>query len=248
MKFSKQGFLSLNPPQRAAAEQIHGPVLILAGAGTGKTRVITTRIAGMVYGDIPPRQILAVTFTNKAANEMRERVGTMIDPEQAEEVTISTFHSLCVRILRTCIERLGYKKSFSIYTQSDQLGLLRKIIVRIAGKDENLDAKVANMLISQAKNTGRMPSDSEDALINEVYHAYQRDLKLLNAVDFDDLLILAVRGLDENPDIRREWQHRFRFIMVDEFQDTNHLQMRLLKLIVGPEQNVCVVGDDDQSI
>ncbi|HRQ90452.1 MAG TPA: UvrD-helicase domain-containing protein, partial [Bacteroidia bacterium] len=152
MKFSKQGFLALNAPQRAAAEQIHGPVLILAGAGTGKTRVITTRIAGMVYGDIPPQQILAVTFTNKAANEMRERVGTMIDPAQAEKLTISTFHSLCVRILRTCIERLGYKRTFSIYTQSDQIGLLRRIIVRKSGKDENLDAKMANMLISQAKN------------------------------------------------------------------------------------------------
>lgn len=248
MKYSKKGLLALNPPQRAAAEQIHGPVLILAGAGTGKTRVITTRIAGMVYDGIPPEQILAVTFTNKAANEMRERVGTMIDPELAERVTISTFHSLCVRILRTCIERLGYKKSFSIYTQSDQVGLLRRIIVRKIGKDESLDPKLANMLISQAKNTGKPVSDMEDSLISEVYRTYQRELKLLNAVDFDDLIILAVRGLQENADIRREWQRRFRFIMVDEFQDTNHLQMDLLKLLVGEERNICVVGDDDQSI
>lgn len=240
--------MALNPPQRAAAEQIYGPVLILAGAGTGKTRVVTTRIAGMVYNDIPPSQILAVTFTNKAANEMRERVGTMIEYEKAEEVTIATFHSLCVRILRTCIERLGYKKSFSIYTQSDQLGLLRRIIVRKVGKDENLDPKLANMLISQAKNTGNPISDQEDSLINEVYRTYQRELKQLNAVDFDDLLILAVQGLEENPDIRKDWQRRFRFIMVDEFQDTNHLQMELLRLLVGEEQNVCVVGDDDQSI
>lgn len=248
MKYSKKGLLALNPPQRAAAEQIHGPVLILAGAGTGKTRVITTRIAGMVYDGIPPEQILAVTFTNKAANEMRERVGSMIDPDLAERVTISTFHSLCVRILRTCIERLGYKKSFSIYTQSDQVGLLRRIIVRKIGKDESLDPKLANMLISQAKNTGKPVSDMEDSLISEVYRSYQRELKLLNAVDFDDLIILAVRGLQENADIRREWQRRFRFIMVDEFQDTNHLQMDLLKLLVGEERNICVVGDDDQSI
>ena len=248
MKFSKQGLLALNPPQRAAAEQIHGPVLILAGAGTGKTRTVTTRIAAMVHDEIPPSQILAVTFTNKAANEMRERVATMIEPEQAEQLTISTFHSLCVRILRTCIERLGYKRTFTIYTQSDQLGLLRRIIVRLAGRDENLDAKLANTLISQAKNTGKPPSDREEALINDVYRAYQKELKQLNAVDFDDLLILAVRGLEENPDIRREWQRRYRFIMVDEFQDTNHLQMTLLRLIVGPEQNICVVGDDDQSI
>jgi len=248
LKVSKKGLLGLNPPQRAAAEQIHGPVLILAGAGTGKTRTVTTRIAGMVYDDIPPEHILAVTFTNKAASEMRERVGTMIAKEKAERLTISTFHSLCVRILRTSIERLGYKKTFSIYTQSDQLGLLRRIIVRKAGKDENLDAKMANSLISQAKNTGKPPSDREDALINEVYAAYQRELKQLNAVDFDDLLILAVKGLEENPDLQRDWQRRFRFIMVDEFQDTNHLQMSLLRLIVGPERNICVVGDDDQSI
>ncbi|MDP4938667.1 MAG: UvrD-helicase domain-containing protein [Verrucomicrobiales bacterium] len=248
MNYTKKGLLALNPPQRAAAEQIHGPVLILAGAGTGKTRVITTRIAGMVYDGIPPEQILAVTFTNKAAAEMRERVGTMIDPEVAERVTISTFHSLCVRILRTCIERLGYKKSFSIYTQSDQVGLLRRIIVRKIGKDESLDPKLANMLISQAKNTGKPISDMEDSLISEVYRTYQRELKLLNAVDFDDLIILAVRGLQENADIRREWQRRFRYVMVDEFQDTNHLQMDLLKSLVGEEHNICVVGDDDQSI
>jgi DNA helicase II / ATP-dependent DNA helicase PcrA len=248
LNYTKKGLLALNPPQRAAAEQIHGPVLILAGAGTGKTRVITTRIAGMVYDGIPPEQILAVTFTNKAAAEMRERVGTMIDPEVAERVTISTFHSLCVRILRTCIERLGYKKSFSIYTQSDQVGLLRRIIVRKIGKDESLDPKLANMLISQAKNTGKPISDMEDSLISEVYRTYQRELKLLNAVDFDDLIILAVRGLQENADIRREWQRRFRYVMVDEFQDTNHLQMDLLKSLVGEEHNICVVGDDDQSI
>jgi len=244
----RKGLLALNSEQRAAAETIHGPVLILAGAGTGKTRVITTRIAGMIYGDVSPDRILAVTFTNKAANEMRERVGTMVAEEQAKQVTISTFHSLCVRILRTCIERLGYKKTFSIYTQSDQVGLLRRLIVRNAARDENLDPKVANMLISRAKNTGRPVSDSEDSLIAEIYRAYQRELKQLNAVDFDDLLILAVQGLEENEDIRREWQRRFRFIMVDEFQDTNKLQMSLLRLLVGEERNVCVVGDDDQSI
>ena len=243
-----KGLLGLNIPQREAAEHIYGPVLILAGAGTGKTRVVTTRIAGMIYNDIPPQQILAVTFTNKAANEMRERVGTMIPPETVEKVTIATFHSLCVRILRTCIERLGYKKNFSIYTQSDQLGLLRRIIVRKLGKDENLDPKLANMLISTAKNTGTPVSDNEDSAISEVYRCYQKELKQLNAVDFDDLMILAVQGLQENADIRKEWQRRFRFIMVDEFQDTNHLQMSLLRLLVGQESNVCVVGDDDQSI
>ncbi|MEM7697406.1 MAG: UvrD-helicase domain-containing protein [Verrucomicrobiota bacterium] len=243
-----KGFLGLNPPQREAAEHTEGPLLILAGAGTGKTRVVTTRIAGMLYNGIPAGQVLAVTFTNKAANEMRERVAAMVDEGMAEDVTICTFHSLCVRILRTCIERLGYKSSFTIYTQSDQIGLLKRIIVRKIGRDESLDPKLANMLISQAKNSGDPISDQEDALIAVVYEAYQRELKKLNAVDFDDLLILAVQGLEENPDIREIWQRKFRYIMVDEFQDTNHLQMQLLRNLVGAERNVCVVGDDDQSI
>ncbi|MCB1062942.1 MAG: UvrD-helicase domain-containing protein [Verrucomicrobiae bacterium] len=240
--------LGLNPAQREAATQLRGPVLILAGAGTGKTRVITTRIAHMVASGIPAREILAVTFTNKAATEMRERVSTMVPKKAAPELTISTFHSLCVRILRTCIDRLGYKNNFSIYTQSDQLGLLRKIIVRKAGKNENLEAKVAQMLISSAKNKGVPVSDHEDALIAEVYRTYQRELKQLNAVDFDDLMLLAVKVLDEHPDARKHWQRRFQYLMVDEFQDTNSLQMNLLRLLVGPDQNVCVVGDDDQSI
>ena len=145
-----KGLLGLNEPQRAAAEHIHGPVLILAGAGTGKTRVVTTRIAGMLYNDIPASQILAVTFTNKAANEMRERVGTMVEEGMAKDTTICTFHSLCVRLLRSSIERLGYKKTFTIYTQSDQIGLLKRIIVRKLGKDESLDPKMANMMISAA--------------------------------------------------------------------------------------------------
>ncbi len=246
--FVKEGLLALNPPQRAAAEQVYGAVLILAGAGTGKTRVVTTRVAHMLYNEIPGSQILAVTFTNKAANEMRERVSDMVEGDMAEDVTVCTFHSLCVRILRSCIERLGYKKSFSIYTQSDQIGLLKRIIVRKIGKDESMDAKLANMLISQAKNMGRPISESDDSLISEIYRTYQAELKQLNAVDFDDLLILAVKGLKENPDIQHEWQRRFRFITVDEFQDTNHLQMELLRLLVGPDQNICVVGDDDQSI
>ncbi|MCB1077177.1 MAG: UvrD-helicase domain-containing protein [Verrucomicrobiae bacterium] len=238
----------LNPAQREAAAQIRGPVLILAGAGTGKTRVITTRISHMVASGIPAREILAVTFTNKAATEMRERVGTMVPKQAAKDLTISTFHSLCVRILRTCIDKLGYKKNFTIYTQSDQLGLIRKIIVRKAGKEENLDAKTAQMLISTAKNKGRPVADHEDALISEVYRAYHQELKQLNAVDFDDLLLLAVKALEEHRDAREMWQSRFRYLMVDEFQDTNSLQMNLLRLLVGPEKNVCVVGDDDQSI
>ncbi|MEO0413448.1 MAG: 3'-5' exonuclease, partial [Verrucomicrobiota bacterium] len=144
--------------------------------------------------------------------------------------------------------RLGYKRTFTIYTQGDQIGLLKRILVRKAGKGENLDAKTAQMLISTAKNKGEAISDEDDALIAVIYQEYQKELKQLNAVDFDDLIILAVRGLKENPDIRDEWRRKFRFVMVDEFQDTNNLQMELLQQVVGHESNICVVGDDDQSI
>ncbi len=245
---SGPGILGLNPAQREAVEQIDGPVLILAGAGTGKTRVITTRIAYMVANGISPASILAVTFTNKAANEMRERVSGMVEKEEAKKLTISTFHSLCVRILRSGIERLGYKKNFTIYTGSDQIGLIRKIIVRLAAKDENLEPKAAQSLISQAKNRGIPPEATNQSLVADIYRAYQQELKQLNAVDFDDLLILAEQLLDEHAVVRDEWRRRFRYLMVDEFQDTNRLQMSLLRLLVGKERNVCVVGDDDQSI
>ena len=238
----------LNPAQREAAETIKGPVLILAGAGTGKTRTVTARIAHMIAEGIPASQLLAVTFTNKAANEMRERVGGMVKKEEAEKVTICTFHSLCVRILRVSIERLGYKKNFSIYTGSDQTGLVRKLIARKSGKDENLDHNVALGLIGRSKNKGIPVSDRPDSLMAEIERAYNAELKLLNAVDFDDLLILAVKVLNEHPEVREEWSQRFQYIMADEFQDTNRLQMQLITALVGKEQNVCVVGDDDQSI
>lgn len=239
---------SLNPAQREAATHVEGPLLILAGAGTGKTRVVTTRIAYLLSQGIPASVVLAVTFTNKAASEMRERVAGMITKQQAKEVTVSTFHSLCVRVLRNSIQKLGYKRNFTIYTQSDQMGLLKRIIVRKAGRDEDLDAKDAQMRISSAKNKGDPIAEDDDSLIADVYRAYQQELKQLNAVDFDDLMLLAVRVLEDYQEVRESWRRSFRFIMVDEFQDTNSLQMRLLRTLVGPEKNVCVVGDDDQSI
>ncbi len=238
----------LNPAQREAVEHIEGPLLILAGAGTGKTRTVTARIAHMIAGGIPARQLLAVTFTNKAANEMRERVAGMVAAEEAKKITVCTFHSLCVRVLRSSIDRLGYKKNFSIYTGSDQTGLVRKLIARKSGKDENLDPGVALALISRSKNKGVPVSDRPDSLVAEVERAYNAELKLLNAVDFDDLLLLAVEVLEGHPEVRGEWRERFRHIMVDEFQDTNRLQMQLVTALAGERQNVCVVGDDDQSI
>ena len=238
----------LNPAQRRAVETIAGPVLILAGAGTGKTRVITTRITHLLRQGVRPDAILAVTFTNKAANEMRERVAGMVKKETATKLTICTFHSLCVRILRRDIEKLGYKKNFTIYTQSEQTGLIRRIVVKSAAKGEKLDPGVALSLISRQRNKGTAADDDPDALVNVVAKEYARQLKLLNAVDFDDLLILAEQLLRDHADVRATWQARFDHIMVDEFQDTNKLQMDLLRSLVGPHRNICVVGDDDQSI
>ena len=238
----------LNPAQRKAAETISGPVLILAGAGTGKTRVITTRICHLLRKGVRPDAILAVTFTNKAANEMRERVGQLIAKDKAKLLTISTFHSLCVRILRRDIERLGYKRNFTIYTQGEQTGLIRRIMVKCAARGEKLDADVVIGLISRQRNKG-IPADPDpEALVNQVAREYQRQMKLLNAVDFDDLLLLAERLLREFPEVSSAWQARYDHVMVDEFQDTNRLQMELLRRLVGPHRNICVVGDDDQSI
>ncbi len=236
----------LNPQQLDAVRSIQGPVLILAGAGTGKTRVITARIMYLLSEGIAPDKILAVTFTNKAANEMRSRVSA--EREVKKGLTLSTFHALCLRILRRDIEKLGYKSNFSIYDESDQLGLLRKIITRITSRDEKLDPSAASSFISKAKNSHNRVPGSDTSLQAAVYHRYQEALKTSNAVDFDDLLILAVRLLAEFPDVRSYWEAKYQFIMVDEFQDTNRLQLDLVLLLGGRHKNVCVVGDDDQSI
>jgi superfamily I DNA/RNA helicase len=247
-------FSDLNPQQQDAVKQIEGAVLILAGAGTGKTRVITARIAWMIEQDVPPENILAVTFTNKAANEMRERVAGMVEKKAAKAVTLSTFHALCLRILRRDITALEYKSNFTIYDQSDQIGLLKKIITRTAAKDEKLEPGLANSLISRAKNqslgraTIEHPLFQKNALLKDVFIRYENELKRFNAVDFDDLLLLTVKILREFPEKRAYWQDRFQYLMVDEFQDTNHPQLELVAQLAGEKQNVCVVGDDDQSI
>ncbi len=242
----------LNDEQKNAVTTTHGPLLILAGAGTGKTRVITARIAYLIAQGVKPESILGVTFTNKAANEMRERLAGMVDSAQAKKVTLSTFHALCVRILRAGIEHLGYKRNFTIYDDSDQLGLIRKIITRMAARDEKLDPHLAKNLISKAKSNACNAPEGEDTLITAVFAKYQQDLKLLNAVDFDDLLLLAVKLLNSNSDVREQWQRHYQFLMVDEFQDTNRLQLEIISLLAkkSPSMpaNICVVGDDDQSI
>lgn len=259
MRAFMSGFslFDLNPEQEQAVRTTEGPLLILAGAGTGKTRVITMRVAFLISQGVDPAHILAVTFTNKAADEMRERLAKMIDSKQAKKVTMSTFHALCVRILRQDIEKLGWKKNFSIYDEGDQMGLIKKIITRTAAKDEKLDPNLAKNLISKAKNNGWRESSpgDEKSLAGAVFARYQAELKTLNAVDFDDLLLLAVKLLAEHNDVRDRWHRRFRYLMVDEFQDTNRLQLELVTMLAKPSEeqsgqrpNIAVVGDDDQSI
>jgi superfamily I DNA/RNA helicase len=241
-------FSSLNDGQRAAVDSIDGPVLILAGAGTGKTRTVTCRIAHMLQKGVQPENILAVTFTNKSAVEMQERVAGMVSKAAADEMTVCTFHSLCVRILREGIEKLGYKKNFTIYSGQDQVGMIKQLIVRKGGKDMNIEANQVISLISNNKNAGIPAEDQADDLIAEIAKAYNNELRAQNAVDFDDLLLLAEKLLREHADVREQIRKKYTHVTVDEFQDTNGLQMQLLQQLVGEPYNVCVVGDDDQSI
>ena len=237
----------LNSEQQRAATHESGPLLILAGAGTGKTRTIVARITWLVSQGVPPSGILAVTFTNKAAREMKERIAGMLDSGKASEVTASTFHALCVRILRTDADKLGYKNNFSIFDQGDQLGLIKKVINRVTSQDEKVDPVIAQSMISKGKNNGWAAND--ETPVGTVYSRYNRELRALNAMDFDDLLVQAVKLLDEHPGVRAKWRSRFRHMLVDEFQDTNNLQLRLVSLLASEDPpNVCVVGDDDQSI
>jgi superfamily I DNA/RNA helicase len=241
-------FDSLNKAQRDAVGAIDGPVLILAGAGTGKTRTVTCRIANMLERGVAAKNILAVTFTNKAAAEMRERIGGMVSKQAAEDMTVCTFHSLCVRLLRGGIDRLGYKKNFAIYTGSDQVGLIKQIMVRKGGANSTLKPEQILGAISKAKNAGLDPSQQDDEFIGIIATAYQNELRAQNAVDFDDLLVLGEKLLTEHEDVRQVFRDFYQRVTVDEFQDTNSLQMRLLQQLVGPPYHVCVVGDDDQSI
>lgn len=247
---------SLNPQQRLAVETIRGPVLILAGAGTGKTRVITFRIAHMVERGVQPGKILAVTFTNKAAREMKERVTKLLprqsrrhDGEKQEGPTISTFHSLCVRILRQHIEALGYKRNFVIYDEAEQLGAIKKILSHISANGEKTDPKVIHSFISRFKNGGGKGLDeSEAALAQHILRRYDSALKACNAVDFDDLLLLVLKLFREHPEVLAACRAKYRYVMVDEYQDTNAAQFDLVKMLCDEHRNLCVVGDDDQSI
>jgi DNA helicase-2/ATP-dependent DNA helicase PcrA len=241
-------FEGLNPGQREAVETTEGPLLILAGAGTGKTRTVICRMANLLRKGVLPSQILAVTFTNKAANEMRERVGGMVSKKAAREMTVCTFHSLCVRILREHIGLLGYKANFSIAVGGDREGLIKQLIIKHGGAKEKIKPGDISAAISSCKNSGLSFDEIQDDLIRGIAYAYQTELRARNALDFDDLLVLGERLLREHGEAKKFWSDRFRYITVDEFQDTNGLQMDMLRELVGAPYHVCVVGDDDQSI
>ena len=246
---------NLNPQQQAAVENINGPMLILAGAGSGKTKVLTCRIAHLLELGVPPYKILAITFTNKAAKEMRSRVDAMVGPA-ARDVWLYTFHAFCARFLRREIEVLGtHQSNFAIYDAADQKNLLKSIL-----KEMNLDEKrfppaAMQNAISNAKNQmhtaaafARLAGDFFEQKAAEVYVQYEKRLLANNAMDFDDLLMLTVKILAEFPEVREKYQQRFSYIMIDEYQDTNRTQYLLTRYLAGDDGNLCVVGDADQSI
>jgi DNA helicase II / ATP-dependent DNA helicase PcrA len=251
----------LNPQQREAVEAVDGPVLILAGAGSGKTRVITHRIAWLIQErGVAPDSILAVTFTNKASAEMAERVEKLIGHTTLAKPVVATFHSFCVRLLRRDIEALrinneGLTKSFAIYDEADQQAVVKSAMRRMGLDDKQLTPRVVLSKISWAKNHMIDPqeyylnsSDPTSERVAHIFEAYKNDLRKANALDFDDLLLEAVRLLKSSSEVRERYNRRYRYLLIDEYQDTNRPQYELMKLLAGEEKNVCAVGDEDQSI
>lgn len=264
---------TLNSEQSRAVRTLDGPLLVLAGAGSGKTRVITYRLANLIHHDVPAKNILCVTFTNKAAHEMRVRARALVG-KQVRGATMSTFHALGVRILRQFPEEIGLKKGFTITDSGEQIGFVRRILRDLRIDDRNFDAKVVLNMISMAKNAGidaetfrnqrghltivkegplegvaagALDDDYVVAAI-EAYEKYEAGLRAQNVVDFDDLLLLTVKMLKTNPSMLQTLRERWRYIMIDEYQDTNGAQFELMNLLASEHQNLCVVGDDDQSI
>lgn len=247
---------TLNPAQREAVEKTEGPVLILAGAGSGKTRVLTTRIGHLIEDKgVQPANILAITFTNKAANEMRERVEETLESD-ASDMWISTFHSCCVRILRKDINRIGYNRSFVIYDSADQVTLVKDCLKELNLNDKVFEPKMIISTISGAKDKLYDPkqfkamhmNDNRMSKIADVYALYQDRLKRNSALDFDDLIFKTVELLKSDKEVLDYYRNRFKYIMVDEYQDTSKAQYELIKILAREHQNICVVGDDDQSI
>jgi DNA helicase-2/ATP-dependent DNA helicase PcrA len=246
---------SLNPSQLDAVKHTDGPLLILAGAGSGKTRVLTHRIAHILdEGLAGPDEILAITFTNKAASEMKERVALLVGPE-SRKMWVSTFHAFCARILRVHAEKLGYKREFTIYDSADQVRLVKRCIVELGKDPKRFNPRSFQSQISDAKNKLMSADDYLRATegymaenVAEAYNLYQQRLYENNAMDFDDLIMQTVALLELFPEVRERYQRRFKYIHVDEYQDTNHAQYRLVTVLAEAHHNLCVVGDDDQCL
>jgi DNA helicase-2/ATP-dependent DNA helicase PcrA len=251
----EQYLAELNPAQREAVLALEGPLLVVAGAGSGKTRVLTYRIAHLVAAcGVKPNEILAITFTNRAANEMKERLERLLG-DAARRMWVMTFHAACGRILRREIPRLGYKTTFTIYDEADQLRVVKSCLEELERDPKRFTPRGIHNQISHAKNLlvsadayrARVAS-FYDQTVADVYDLYQRRLFSSNALDFDDLLVLTVEVLQRFPEAAERWRKAFRYVLVDEYQDTNHAQYRLLRLLAGQHGNVCAVGDPDQSI
>ncbi|WP_042281742.1 ATP-dependent helicase [Candidatus Protochlamydia sp. R18] len=248
---------TLNPEQKHAVKLINGRVLILAGAGSGKTRVLTMRMAYLIrYLNVSPRAILGLTFTNKAAAEMRHRLANFVDSKLAKQVTLCTFHGFCMQILRQDIAKLGYTTKFSLYDEQDVQRLINMIVRDILQHEGELPSLTSTLnAIRHAKNKGISPENIEiseskwhNSFVQDVYRRLQASMRAYNAVDFDHLLSLTVELFERFPDVLEAYQERFRYMMIDEYQDTNPIQYRLASLLTSKYQNLCVVGDDDQSI
>ena len=249
-------FQNLNDMQQLAVKTTEGPVLILAGAGSGKTTVLVNRLSYILSeSKVSPYRILAITFTNKAANEMKSRVISQIG-DVGNQMWIGTFHSMCVRLLRGNIEKLGYKNDFLIYDSSDSKSLIKECMEELNINEKNFSARTLMTEISRAKDDVITPEIFEKLYSNDfrlnivsgVYKLYQQKLKKNNALDFDDLILKTIQLLSENKEIREKYQEKFQYIMVDEYQDTNNAQYMLISLLAGKYRNLCVVGDEDQSI
>ena len=251
---SPPSLAALNPAQRDAVSTTKGPLLVLAGAGTGKTRVITTRIAHLIAHGVEPSSILAVTFTNKAAGEMKERIAGLVGG-QAKQVTVGTFHAFCVRVLREHAPLLGLSPRFTICDASDQVSAVKSALRELRVHETSVQPSVALARISLAKNRMQTPESflaggngDQDQLVGSVWQRYRDHLARSHTLDFDDLLLETVRLLRDHADILTRYQKRYRHILVDEYQDTNHPQYEIVRSLGGKHRNVCVVGDDDQSI
>ena len=247
----------LNSAQKEAVETLSGPVLILAGAGSGKTKTLTHRIANLIANGVAPYEILALTFTNKAAREMRERLARLLDMDNNFSFMpwMGTFHSICVKILRIEAENVGLSKSFVIYDTDDRLALIKRAMKELHINDKNLKPRACEAAISKAKNEGEDPEEMlakafypNQKQIAEVYERYEDMRMKADAVDFDDLLLYVAKLLRQRTDIRAKWRRKFQHILIDEYQDTNHIQYEIVKLLVNDQMNICCVGDDWQSI